>query len=442
MATTDFKKAPLNRPNAIGTLDSGTHPTGISNSATSITLSSGDGAKFPSTADFWITFYEDDADTNEIAEVTANPSSDTFGTISRGQQGTSAAAWGALGETVNVGMLITRDQFTDLQTAVNNIEDGTTVLASVTTDGDIIANTGNTTIAIANTVATTINMGAAASSAINLGHASGTLTSLGIHNIGTSGTATTIKGTLNVDEAATFDTTLGVTGDTTLTGDLAVNGGDITTTASTLNVGTANATTVAAFTAASTSLGLGHASGTNTIAGATTFSEAMTITAANAFTIDNNNARMFWREADQTTDEKYWEISAQSKLFRLRAFNDAIGLSETVWTVTRGTAMDVTAQSWRISNTTAMDLDSNGDFRVRNDTQIDGTLDVDGNVTLGNASTDTITLTGRAQVRQVTDAGPMTATDGSVREIVYNTSDSKFYGCTTTGSPATWSALN
>ena len=285
-------------------------------------------------------------------------------------------------------------------------------------------------------------MGAAASSAINLGHASGTLTSLGIHNIGTSGTATTIKGTLNVDEAATFDTTLGVTGDTTLTGDLAVNGGDITTTASTLNVGTANATTVAAFTAASTSLGLGHASGTNTIAGATTFSEAMTITAANAFTIDNNNARMFWREADQTTDEKYWEISAQSKLFRLRAFNDAIGLSETVWTVTRGTAMDVTAQSWRISNTTAMDLDSNGDFRVRNDTQIDGTLDVDGNVTLGNASTDTITLTGRAQVRQVTDAGPMTATDGSVREIVYNTSDSKFYGCTTTGSPATWSALN
>jgi hypothetical protein len=71
-----------------------------------------------------------------------------------------------------------------------------------------------------------------------------------------------------------------------------------------------------------------------------------------------------------------------------------------------------------------------------------GALTVDGNTTLGNAATDLITLTGRALVRSVTDAGPMTATAGTQREIVFNTSDSKFYGCTVTGDPATWVALN
>lgn len=69
-------------------------------------------------------------------------------------------------------------------------------------------------------------------------------------------------------------------------------------------------------------------------------------------------------------------------------------------------------------------------------------LDVDGNVTLGDASTDTITATGRLKHRQVTDAGPMTATAGDTGEIVFNTSDSKFYGCTAGGSPATWAALH
>ena len=44
-------------------------------------------------------------------------------------------------------------------------------------------------------------------------------------------------------------------------------------------------------------------------------------------------------------------------------------------------------------------------------------------------------------VRSVNDAG-MAATNGTVAEIVYNTADSKFYGCTVTSTPATWSALN
>lgn len=82
-------------------------------------------------------------------------------------------------------------------------------------------------------------------------------------------------------------------------------------------------------------------------------------------------------------------------------------------------------------------------FTVAAPTTISNTLSVTGNSTLGDASTDTITCTGRLLVRSVTDAGPMTATPGTQREIVYNTSDSKFYGCTVThGTAATWVALN
>lgn len=75
---------------------------------------------------------------------------------------------------------------------------------------------------------------------------------------------------------------------------------------------------------------------------------------------------------------------------------------------------------------------------------IAGNLTVNGATnTFGDASTDVFTFDGRMLVRSVTDAGPMTATGGTQREIVYNTSDSKFYGCTVThASAATWVAFN
>lgn len=71
-----------------------------------------------------------------------------------------------------------------------------------------------------------------------------------------------------------------------------------------------------------------------------------------------------------------------------------------------------------------------------------GNQTVNGNTTLGDASTDTITLNARTLLTSVTDAGPMTATAGNERQIVYNESDSKVYVCTVTGSPATWVALH
>jgi len=49
---------------------------------------------------------------------------------------------------------------------------------------------------------------------------------------------------------------------------------------------------------------------------------------------------------------------------------------------------------------------------------------------------------GRMSVGKVTDAGPMTNTNGSQGDIVFNISNSKFYGCTLSGTPATWVAFH
>jgi len=56
--------------------------------------------------------------------------------------------------------------------------------------------------------------------------------------------------------------------------------------------------------------------------------------------------------------------------------------------------------------------------------------------------TGRLTAPGSFKLPSVTDAGPMTATSGEERDLVYNESDSKVYVCTVTGSPATWAALN
>lgn len=68
-------------------------------------------------------------------------------------------------------------------------------------------------------------------------------------------------------------------------------------------------------------------------------------------------------------------------------------------------------------------------------------LQVDGNTTLGNASTDTITCTGRLIPRTVGADPTSSATAGSLGEIVFY--NNKWYGKTTgTGTDTNWSALN
>jgi hypothetical protein len=110
-----------------------------------------------------------------------------------------------------------------------------------------------TTQDLYNTTATTLNFAGAASTLI----------------IGaTTGVANIRNATTNILGNATVGGTFGITGDTTLTGDLAVNGGDLTTTASTFNLLASNATTVSAFGAATT-LGIGAGTGTLTLNNAT-----------------------------------------------------------------------------------------------------------------------------------------------------------------------------
>lgn len=71
--------------------------------------------------------------------------------------------------------------------------------------------------------------------------------------------------------------TLSSAGNLALVGDLAVNGGDMTTSATTFNMLTATATTVNAFTGASTALTIGHASAKALINGGLTIADAKDI---------------------------------------------------------------------------------------------------------------------------------------------------------------------
>lgn len=67
-------------------------------------------------------------------------------------------------------------------------------------------------------------------------------------------------------------------------------------------------------------------------------------------------------------------------------------------------------------------------------------LTVNGNTTLGDASTDTVTLTGRLILRGVNGVVNI---PGTKQEVVYNTANDKVYVCTVThGTAATWVALN
>jgi len=155
--------------------------------------------------------------------------------------------------------------------------------------GDII--TDETTFNLLNTTATTLNIGGAATT-LNLGAITGNLvinnptvvgsqatqdlynttaTTLNFAgaattlNIGaTTGTTNIRNALVDIDGNATVGGTLDVTGDTTLTGDLAVNGGDLTTTASDLNLFNANATKVQ-FAQSGTEIVIGATTGSLTI---------------------------------------------------------------------------------------------------------------------------------------------------------------------------------
>lgn len=102
---------------------------GITNVATSLSVQTGDGAKFPA-APFHATLYASDPATGEIVKVTAK-TTDTF-TITRAQEGTTAQAFNA-GDKVE--LLVTAKLFDDFQTRTEVI---------VATDGSGDYNTDGT----------------------------------------------------------------------------------------------------------------------------------------------------------------------------------------------------------------------------------------------------------------------------------------------------------
>lgn len=113
--------------------------------------------------------------------------------------------------------------------------------------GDLAVNGGDvtstqTTFNLLNATVTTLNVGGAADI-----------------NMSVAGKTTTIAG------AVTIAQTLGVTGNTTLTGDLAVNGGDLTSTATTFNLLNTTVTTLN-IGGAATTIALGAASAVITLA--------------------------------------------------------------------------------------------------------------------------------------------------------------------------------
>lgn len=122
MPTTTFKK---HKNNAFGTLSAN-----ITSGATSCTLQVGEGTLFPATGTFWATLFDPDIFTHEIVLATLS-AGDTF-TITRGQQGTGAAAWNSGANFQLLWTAGSADQITD---AINDIEDGTTTLDAVNVAG-------------------------------------------------------------------------------------------------------------------------------------------------------------------------------------------------------------------------------------------------------------------------------------------------------------------
>ena len=434
MATTAFK----NIGNNIG----GELAASITAIATSLDLDTGQGAAMPSVP-FWGTIFEDDIDVNEIVLVT-NVSTDTL-TITRGQQGTAANSWNS---AANFQVLVTASNLTDIHTALNNIEtrlgNGTTDVTITTGDLDV-SRSG----AALNPTWTSYNGGAS-----NL-----------IHDFqvarGDSGTPVIVQ---NADEIALrfwgHDGTAfrqfaqiaayinGTPGASDMPGGFAfkvsADGGATPVTALSISQNLA-----AAFA------GAVSVASTLTVTGAATFSS--TITAANNIQCGSGtgtaNRNLFvlagagyfgltrYRGYDGGTasaverwaagkDNAAESGSNAGSNYVLAAYTDAGVFIDYAYQVARASGGAVTFnRPVTLSSSNALSV--GGDFSFN------------GAGTFGNASTDLVTCTGRLLVRSVTDAGPMTATPGTQREIVFNTSNSKFYGCTVThATAATWSIFN
>lgn len=125
--------------NATGTLK-----TAITNASTSIVLESGEGGEFPAAGKFYITLFGTTVEEgHEIVEVQSRSSDTLEVTGGRGSQSTSAASW-PIGTYVQ--LLWTAAHGTELQTAVNALEDGTAITTKAYTQDMEIREAGASAI--------------------------------------------------------------------------------------------------------------------------------------------------------------------------------------------------------------------------------------------------------------------------------------------------------
>jgi hypothetical protein len=153
-------------------------------------------------------------------------------------------------------------------TVTIGLPDDVTVGGTLAVNGDSIT-TDDASFNLINTTATTLNIGGAGTT-IGIGAATGTTTI----NHATTSTAAG-NGALVVTGGVGIGENLNVTGNGVITGDLAVNGGDLTTTAATFGLLDTTATTIN-FGGAGTTIAIGAATGTTTINHATTSTTSST----------------------------------------------------------------------------------------------------------------------------------------------------------------------
>jgi hypothetical protein len=323
-----------------------------------------------------------------------------------------------------VGTQTTQNVFNATATTVNAFGASTATTVGATTGTHTVRNatlslpnataitTGQTTVALLNTTATTVNAFGAAT-ALNLGAATGTLT---------------VANTTLAANAITASTTLAVTGDTTLTGDLAINGGDLTSTATTFNALTANATTVNLATAATTlTIGSGATGATATfqknvtivgnltVQGTTTTSSSASLTVSDSAVYLNNGA------TDNTKDLGLIGTYVSSGTKYAGLVKDA---SDSVWKFfsaptnapAAGSVVDFTGATYdavRMGGLTATTGSFSSTLGVTGATTLSAALTY-GGVTLSNAVTGTgnMVLATAPSLSALTLTGTLTAGGG------------------------------
>ena len=237
----------------------------------------------------------------------------------------------------------------------------------------------------------------------------------------------------------------------------------ITSGQTTLNAYNTVATTVNAFGAA-TVLNIGNASGTNTITGKSIFTHASAYDVLLSRRLQSNvgfGCGLVCQLRDSAAANFEYAavlgiIENSTVTTRAGALNFYCASADTASTslapkmtlastgnlTMTGAIIGIATQS--VFNTVSTTVNAFGAASTAvNMGHASGTITLLGSTAIGSASTNLCTMTSRFLHRSVTDAGPMTATGGTQREIVFNTSNSTFYGCTVThSSAATWVALH